>query len=78
MAGATFTITNLGGLGIDTFTPIITLPQAAVLGIGRIAGTDDAERPAHVSLTFDHRVADGADAARFLGTLAERIAELVR
>ncbi len=76
LADATFTITNLGGLGIDTFTPIITPPQAAVLGIGRVAGPGVAGRPAHVSLTFDHRVADGADAARFLAALGERIAHL--
>ncbi len=76
VAEATFTITNLGGLGIDTFTPIITPPQSAVLGIGRIAGPDVAGRPAHVSLTFDHRVADGADGARFLIALSDRIADL--
>lgn len=76
VADATFTITNLGALGIDTFSPIITLPQAAVLGIGRIAGPDVAGRPAHVSLTFDHRVADGADAARLLMALVERIEDV--
>lgn len=76
VADATFTITNLGSLGIDTFSPIITLPQAAVLGIGRIAGPEVEGRPAHVSLTFDHRVADGADAARFLLALVDRIEEV--
>jgi pyruvate dehydrogenase E2 component (dihydrolipoamide acetyltransferase) len=75
VADATFTITNLGALGIETFSPIITLPQAAVLGVGRIAGPEVVGRPAHVSLTFDHRVADGADAARFLVALGERIEE---
>jgi pyruvate dehydrogenase E2 component (dihydrolipoamide acetyltransferase) len=71
VADATFTITNLGGLGIESFTPIITPPQSAVLGIGAIRPEPAAERPAAVSLTFDHRVVDGADAARFLGRLAD-------
>lgn len=72
---AAFTITNLGGLGIESFTPIITPPQAAVLGVWVIAGRDVAGRPAWVSLTFDRRVADGADAARSLVTLAGHIGE---
>jgi pyruvate dehydrogenase E2 component (dihydrolipoamide acetyltransferase) len=73
---ATFTVTNLGGLGIDAFTPIIQLPQSAVLGIGRIARqpavVDDQIVPRPMltlSLTCDHRVVDGAPAARFLATL---------
>jgi pyruvate dehydrogenase E2 component (dihydrolipoamide acetyltransferase) len=73
---ATFTMTNLGGLGIDAFTPIITLPQCAVLGVGRVVRepvvVGDAVVPRDVmtlSLTFDHRVVDGAPAARFLDTL---------
>ena len=76
VADATFTVTNLGALGINTFSPIVALPQAAVLSAGRIAGPDVVGRPAHVSLTFDHRVADGADAASFLIALSERIADL--
>jgi pyruvate dehydrogenase E2 component (dihydrolipoamide acetyltransferase) len=79
--GGTFTITNLGAFGADAFTPIINPPQAAILGVGRIL-----ERPAVVggavrvvptmwlSLTIDHRVVDGAPAARFLESLAERLA----
>lgn len=73
---ATFTVTNLGMYDIDAFTPIISLPQAAVLGIGRIVPRPvvidvEAERTAirhmmTLSLTFDHRLADGAPAARFL------------
>ena len=73
---ASFTITNLGMYDIDAFTPIITMPQAAVLGVGRIVPrqvvTDaEAERTAvrqmmTLSLTFDHRLVDGAPAARFL------------
>jgi pyruvate dehydrogenase E2 component (dihydrolipoamide acetyltransferase) len=76
MRDATFTVTNLGGLGIDAFTPIIPLPQCAVLGVGRIVREPavDEERivPREMmtlSLTFDHRVVDGAPAARFLQTL---------
>lgn len=72
LSGSTFTITNLGMLEIDAFTPIINLPEAAILGAGRIK-----DRPAVVdgevvvrkmmwlSLTFDHRLVDGAPAARF-------------
>lgn len=70
LAGATFTITNLGGLSIEAFTPIITPPQAAVLGIGAIR-VEPAGHVATLSLTFDHRIVDGADAARFLAALAE-------
>jgi pyruvate dehydrogenase E2 component (dihydrolipoamide acetyltransferase) len=76
MRGATFTVSNLGGLGIDAFTPIIHLPQSAVLGLGRIAREPvvlgDRVVPGDVttlSLTFDHRVVDGAPAARFLDAL---------
>jgi pyruvate dehydrogenase E2 component (dihydrolipoamide acetyltransferase) len=73
LGGSTFTITNLGMYEIDAFTPIINLPETAILGVGRIK-----ERPAAVdgelcvrkmmwlSLTFDHRLVDGAPAARFL------------
>lgn len=76
LQGATFTITNLGMYDIDAFTPIISLPQSAVMGIGRIVPRQvvidaEAERTAirqmmTLSLTFDHRLVDGAPAARFL------------
>ena len=78
MDGGTFTITNLGGYRIDGFTPIINPPEAAILGVGRIA-----EKPAAIdhrlevrelctlSLSFDHRVVDGVPAAAFLSRLAE-------
>ncbi len=79
LAGGTVTITNLGGHGVDVFTPILNPPQSAILGIGRIAprpvvvaGGALAARPTvHLSLTFDHRVADGAPAAELLGRVAE-------
>lgn len=81
MSGATFTITNLGMFGIDAFTPIIDLPQTAILGIGAIrrepvVAADDRIVPGDVmtlSLTFDHRAIDGAPAARFLQTLVAMI-----
>jgi len=82
MRGGTFTITNLGMFGIDAFTPIIHLPQCAVLGIGRIvrepAVVDDRVAPRDqmtLSLTFDHRVVDGAPAARFLDTVRRLVEE---
>jgi pyruvate dehydrogenase E2 component (dihydrolipoyllysine-residue acetyltransferase) len=78
MNAGTFTITNLGGHGIDGFTPIINPPETAILGVGRIA-----EKPAVVdhqlqvremctlSLSFDHRVVDGAPAAACLSRLGQ-------
>jgi pyruvate dehydrogenase E2 component (dihydrolipoamide acetyltransferase) len=81
LRGGTFTITNLGALGIDAFTPIINRGETAVLGVGAIrrepvVSADDRIVPGDVmtlSLTFDHRVVDGAPAARFLQTLREAI-----
>jgi pyruvate dehydrogenase E2 component (dihydrolipoamide acetyltransferase) len=76
LSGSTFTITNLGMYDIDAFTPIINLPECAILGIGRIiarpvvideqAETVAVRKMMALSLTFDHRVVDGAPAARFL------------
>ncbi len=76
LQGGAFTISNLGMYDIDAFTPIINLPQCAILGIGRIVPRQivvdaEAQRLAirqmmTLSLTFDHRVVDGAPAARFL------------
>jgi pyruvate dehydrogenase E2 component (dihydrolipoamide acetyltransferase) len=80
LSGGTFTITNLGGFGIETFTPIINYPQCAILGIGSIArrpavvdGQVVARDQVPLSLTFDHRLVDGAPAARFLQTLRGKI-----
>ncbi len=78
ITGSTFTITNLGMLDIDIFTPVINPPEVAILGIGRARkvpeltenGIKFAEK-IWFSLTFDHRVIDGAPAARFLKRLAE-------
>ena len=73
LQGGVFTITNLGAYGIDAFTPIINLPETAILGIGCIrrepAVVDNQIVPRDqvtLSLTFDHRIVDGAPAARFL------------
>lgn len=72
LQGGTFTITNLGMFGVDSFDPIINPPQVAILGVGAIRDGDDS-RNCTLSLSFDHRVVDGADAARFLETLTESI-----
>ncbi len=74
VADATFTITNLGGLGVEWFDPIVPVPQSAILGVGVIREDPPGVRPAVLSLSFDHRVADGADAARFLDLLCSSIA----
>ena len=78
MSGATFTITNLGGLGIEFFTPIINAKQVAILGLGRSRTrgeyVDGAFQPRTVmplSLSFDHRAVDGAQGARFLAWLSD-------
>lgn len=81
LRGGTFTVTNLGAFGIDAFTPIINSPETAILGIGAIRREavvleDDRIVPRDqmtLSLTFDHRIVDGAPAARFLQTLREGI-----
>lgn len=82
LSGGTFTVTNLGPLGIDAFTPIINPPEIAVLGVGRVEqralssgeGTFELRPCITFSLSFDHRVVDGADAARFLQALEKALA----
>ncbi|WP_312107912.1 dihydrolipoamide acetyltransferase family protein [Brevibacillus reuszeri] len=73
MKGSTFTITNLGGYGVDTFTPVLNPPETGILGIGAARDTsvyigDEVQRRSllPLSLTFDHRALDGAPAAAFL------------
>jgi pyruvate dehydrogenase E2 component (dihydrolipoamide acetyltransferase) len=80
MAGGTFTLTNLGQFGVDSFDPIINPPQVAILGTGRIAdrvvaiGGAPAVRPMMTAtLVFDHRAVDGAPAAAFLSVLREQL-----
>ena len=77
LTGATFTVSNLGSLGIESFTPIINPPQTAILGIDCVSkrikevdGEDVVYSAMGLSLTADHRVIDGADAARFLQDVA--------
>jgi pyruvate dehydrogenase E2 component (dihydrolipoamide acetyltransferase) len=80
MQDGVFTITNLGAFGIDAFTPIINVPESAILGLGRIrrepavVGNQIVPRDQMtLSLTFDHRVVDGAPAARFLQEVSQAI-----
>src|SRR4029077_3124957 len=80
LQGGTFTITNLGAFGINAFTPIINYPECAILGVGQIQRqpvvVEDRIVPAQrltLSLTFDHRIVDGAPASRFLQTLGNLI-----
>ena len=83
MAGGSFTVTNLGALGIDSFTPILNPPQVAILGIGSVnlkpVETDgEVTFAPHIalSLTLNHQIVDGAPAARFLAHLAANIADI--
>ena len=78
--GGTATITNLGAYGVDAFTPVLNPPQSVILGIGRIAqrpvvdaGLLAIGSTCVISLTFDHRVADGAPAAELLAAVARRL-----
>jgi pyruvate dehydrogenase E2 component (dihydrolipoyllysine-residue acetyltransferase) len=80
LANGTFTISNLGFEDVDFFTPIIRPPESAILGVGRIVRRpvvmDEAIVPENrisLSLTFDHRIIDGAPAARFLKNIKDRI-----
>ena len=81
MVGATFTVSNLGSFGITTFTPVVSAPQLAILGVGktllrpvRAAGGDIVYRDyLQLSLTMNHMVIDGAPGAKFLQTLKDII-----
>ena len=81
LSGGTFTVSNVGSFGIETFTPVINLPQTAILGVGAITprpvvaadGTIGVEQRLTLSLTIDHQVIDGADGARFLRDLVAAI-----
>lgn len=85
MQGGTFTISSLGGIGGTSFTPIINAPEVAILGVSRSAVKPVWDGKAFVprtllplSLSYDHRVIDGAKAARFLSHLANLLADLRR
>ncbi|TDE85093.1 dihydrolipoyllysine-residue acetyltransferase [Deinococcus sp. S9] len=82
MQGATFTISNLGGIGGTGFTPIVNAPEVAILGVSRggfepvwnkETGSFEPRNMLPLSLTYDHRLIDGADAARFLRYISEAL-----
>ena len=84
MQGGSFTVTNLGNLGIESFTPIINPPQTAILGVCgtnlrprmKADGSVEFYQAMGLSLTFDHRVVDGAPAAKFLQAVAEKLEKI--
>lgn len=84
LSGATFTVSNLGSYGIESFTPVLNWPQVAILGVGAIItrpvanadGSLAAEQRISFSLTADHQVVDGADAARYFADLSAAIADI--
>jgi pyruvate dehydrogenase E2 component (dihydrolipoamide acetyltransferase) len=80
LSGATFTVSNLGGLGIESFTPVLNPPQVAILGVDSIQlkpvrreGSIEFIDAIGLSITFDHQVIDGAPGARFLKVVKEKI-----
>ncbi|WP_138007696.1 2-oxo acid dehydrogenase subunit E2 [Halalkalirubrum salinum] len=80
LTGGTFTVSNLGLLGVESFDPIINPPQIAILGVNAMTerpvavdGDVVVKRVLPLDLSFDHRIVDGADAARFLGSLVDNI-----
>ncbi|UFJ39630.1 2-oxo acid dehydrogenase subunit E2 [Brevibacillus humidisoli] len=82
LKGSTFTITNLGAYGVEFFTPVLNPPEAGILGVGAIedaavyrGGEWQQRSLLPLSLTFDHRVLDGAPAAQFLGTIKRYLEE---
>lgn len=85
-AGSTFSITNLGGSGIEYFTPIINTPEVAILGVGAIQkelafneGKEVVEKlKLPLSLTYDHQIIDGAPAARFMNTIESYLSDPYR
>ena len=83
MQGASFTITSLGGIGGTYFTPLINAPEVAIIGLSRITTQPiwdgDRFQPRRIlplSLSYDHRVIDGAQGVRFVTYLAEVLADL--
>ena len=83
LTGATFTITNLGSMGIESFTPVLNLPEVAILGICSISlkpvmNGDEVVFIPHMglSLTFNHCALDGAPAAKFLSVLKNNLYEV--
>ena len=82
LEGGTFSVTALGMYGVDGFTPVINAPNAAILGVGRLRdevrlvdGQTTSSTVLTLSLTWDHRVLDGAPAAAFTARVAELLAD---
>jgi pyruvate dehydrogenase E2 component (dihydrolipoamide acetyltransferase) len=81
MNGGTFTVSNLGHLGIESFTPLLNPPQVAILGVDSIQLKPVRKRDGNIefidsiglSLTVDHQIVDGAPGARFLKVLRDKI-----
>ena len=78
LSGAVISVSNLGSFGVDRFTALVNPPEAAIVAMGRVrdrvvaAGGAPAVRPiVTLALSVDHRVADGADAARYLDAVAK-------
>ena len=83
LKGGTFSVSNLGSVGVGFFTPIINYPESAILGVGRMAdkpvasnGKIEIRKILPLSLTYDHRIVDGAQAARFALELIKRLETL--
>ena len=83
LKGGTFTITNLGALGVEVFTPVLNVPEVAILGVGGIqwkhlkrGGRIQLVESITLSLTIDHQVVDGAPGARFLKDLCETLEQI--
>ena len=82
LSGGTFTVTNLGAMGIESFTPVLNAPEVGILGVCSIQpkpvmnkeGGADFVPHMGLSLTFDHAAADGAPAARFIASLRNKLA----
>ena len=75
LQGGTFTISNIGGIGGSFFTPIVNSPEVAILGIGRAVIDASGKMMMPLSLSYDHRLIDGADGARFLKWIIDAINE---
>ena len=82
MRGGSFTISNQGGIGSGAFTPIVNVPEVAILGIGRgavkpaiVAGKIEPRLMLPLALSYDHRVIDGGSAARFMVDLRRELEE---
>jgi len=83
LSGSTFSISNVGAFGIESFTPVLNVPEVAILGVcginlKAVQGKSGVEFVPFIglSLTINHMVVDGAPAAKFLGALCDAIAEV--